>query len=205
MRSERAPSKSEVFKRSAEFIKYRCGPRWLAPMSGNDYPALEAFCSAAESWCRGDTHNRALAVQAMQALLSILQPHVRHFALMSIVSVSDWEIAGQVIPRLLPPDDDVTLQNLRTAFGGEYSRLRIGQVPPTPRHGVPVVLTLWSGAAPLDLSTTAGRQALSEVDIQTLRENGWNVLKACEWLGVLQQLAGCHSEDYGQSTGGGTP
>jgi len=169
-------------------------------LSGNDYPALEAFCSTAESWCRGDYHNRALAVQAMQALLSILQPHVRHFALMSIVSVSDWEIAGQIIPRLVPENDDVSLANLRVAFGNEFSRLRIGQVPAAPRYGVPVVVTLWTGAAPLDLSTTTGRQALSEVDIATLRENGWNVLKACEWLGVLQQLAGCHSEDYEAST-----
>lgn len=76
------------------------GPRWvrdrlqdksaLAPLTGQDWPALKAFFHLVELWGNSDEPGRESAVRAMAHVLLAMQPKMRRLAKAGIPHVLDW-------------------------------------------------------------------------------------------------------------------
>jgi hypothetical protein len=76
------------------------GPRWvkerlkdkhaLAPLTGQDWPALAAFFHLVDLWGKSDQRGRAWAIAAMYHTVSAMQPSTQHLAKLGIPHVLDW-------------------------------------------------------------------------------------------------------------------
>ncbi|MFO0580501.1 MAG: hypothetical protein U1A78_41550 [Polyangia bacterium] len=174
-----------MFKRAAAFIKHRCGPRWLAPFTGNDYPAFEAFCSLVALWSRADLSHRAAAVMGMRGALTAMQESVRHVAYLAIVAIGDWFMVPRLLPYIVPEGDSTSPRRLAELLqqSGELGQIGAAAAHPPPKGAALLRLELWPGSGLVDL------RQLQKVSADDLVSNGWSHYEAHRWLHALQYLA----------------
>lgn len=93
----------------ATFLKAHLGKGCLAPLTGQDARALDAFLHAVQLWGNSDRWGRRHAETAMRALVLAMQPETRHLAKRAIPRVLDWshepEIWGLLFPKGEPKQD----------------------------------------------------------------------------------------------------
>lgn len=186
----KAISHAEAFKSACRFITARCGARWMAPFVGSDFSAFEAFCCLVELWTRADTSQRGPTLISMQACVRTLQESVRHFAYLAIIAISDWELTGALVPRLLIEGDTTSLVRFREVLRS-MNELLLLHFPLELRlraHPPRLQLRLWEGGPLLDLSTSAGANGLLDARIEDLTAHGWSQDQAFHWLYGLQEL-----------------
>lgn len=87
MRSRRP----QPFCRSYEtWLKHHYGKSCLAPLTGQDRTALEAFVHLLHLYAHADDEGRQYATQAMASTVLAMQEHVRYLASRCIPHVLDW-------------------------------------------------------------------------------------------------------------------
>jgi hypothetical protein len=86
------------------------GPKWirarvlretgdkygLAPLTGQDAAALQAFFHLVQLWGSSDQHGRDRAIAAMFHTVQAMQPSTRHLAKAGIPHVLDWSHEDQI-------------------------------------------------------------------------------------------------------------
>src|SRR5579864_146849 len=91
---------------SAEKPFCRTGPTWLknrledkhalAPLTGQDWRALQAFFHLVDLYGSSDFNGRASAVLAMYHTVQAMQPSTRHLAKAGIPHVLDWSHEAEI-------------------------------------------------------------------------------------------------------------
>ena len=84
------------------FLRVHLGKSCLAPLTGQDSVALQAFVHAVQLWGRSDTEGRRHAETAMRALALAMQPSTRDLAKRAIPCVLDWSHEAEIWGRLFP-------------------------------------------------------------------------------------------------------
>lgn len=197
-------SHSEEWKIAARFIAYY-QKDWAKPFGGNDYAAFEGFCSGVRLYGRADIRNRPAAILMLRGAVLAMQEHNRHCAYLAIIAILDWEIAGALIPRLVPNGDTFSVPAFLKALGrhGDQNRPRLGRVDPDPERVPLIQIKLWPEAKTLDLSKATDRTALARLDPEDLVQAGWSFDAAFRWYYALCLLADVVSEEFLQDFGGG--
>jgi hypothetical protein len=98
MRSRPTPP---VCKEGLKWIKLRCGKYVLAPLTGQDAPALQAFLHALELYCHSDMSGRRGAFIAMYGAVAAMQEKVRWIAREVIPHVLDWGDRDRLWPEII--------------------------------------------------------------------------------------------------------
>ena len=192
-----AVSHSEEFKTAARFITHY-DKDWCKPFGGNDHAAFEGFCSGVRLYGRADIRNRPAAIMMLRGAVLAMQEHNRHCAYLAIIAILDWEIAGQLIPRLVPNGDQFSVHAFLRALAhrGDQARPRLGKVDPDPDRVPLVRVALWPGAKTLDLSQASDRAELARLDPERLIEAGWSFDAAFVWYYALCLLSNAHAEEW---------
>lgn len=77
-------------KEARRWLQGRLGKGCLAPLTGQDSPALSAFIHLVDCWLRADEAGRRACIEAMAATLRAMQPSVRQLAYELIPALGDW-------------------------------------------------------------------------------------------------------------------
>jgi hypothetical protein len=85
-------------QQAVQWLRQRFGRDSLAPLTGQDWPALRLFIHATELWGYSDTDGRAGAIVAMRGALTAMQPKVRWLAREVIPAVLDWAHIDEIWP-----------------------------------------------------------------------------------------------------------
>jgi hypothetical protein len=80
----------------------RAGKACFAPCTGQDWAALKAFAHLVELYAYGDAQGRECAIQAMGAVVTAMQPHVRYLAKIMIPCMMDWSHEEEIWSQLVP-------------------------------------------------------------------------------------------------------
>jgi hypothetical protein len=96
--SVQLPSRGAVMARETPVCQ--AGPTWiknrlknrnaLSPLTGQDWPALQAFFHLVALYGNSDERGRRCALAAMSWSLAAMQPSTRHLAKAGIPHVLDW-------------------------------------------------------------------------------------------------------------------
>lgn len=76
-------------KRAQQFVKAR-EKRVLAPFTGQDMCAFEAFAHLLDLYTRADVQGQQAALVAMHATIHAMQPSTRKIAKLAIPGILDW-------------------------------------------------------------------------------------------------------------------
>lgn len=100
----------------------RTAPNWiarrlqdkaaLAPLTGQDWPALQAFLHLVALYGQSDALGRAHALHAMRHAVQAMQPSTRHLAKAGIPHALDWEDEDRIWSAITPAtcEQDITAE-----------------------------------------------------------------------------------------------
>lgn len=195
---EHAPTHSESYKTAAGFIAHYCGPKWRAEFAGNDHFAFEGFCSAVPLWGRADAIHQPAALLMLRGAVMAIQEHLRHTAYLAIIALLDWEIAGRLIPQIVPSGDATSVVKFTLALSkhGDQDRPRLGPLQLDPARAPLLRLQLWPDAPMLDLAKASDRAQLSRLEPEDFVRHGWDWHAAMRWWFALCSLADSDAERW---------
>jgi hypothetical protein len=100
MRSEKPPCRGY-----SAWLNHHLGKGCLAPLTGQDAVALQAFLHAVQLWGRSDYEGRRHAETALRALALAMQPSTRHLAKRAIPFVLDWSHEAAIWERIFTANE----------------------------------------------------------------------------------------------------
>jgi hypothetical protein len=84
-----------------KWVKNRLGDKHaLAPLTGQDWPALQAFFHLVTLYGNSDGDGRRYALLAMAYTVRAMQPSTRHLAKAGIPAVLDWSHEQEIWQQL---------------------------------------------------------------------------------------------------------
>lgn len=79
-----------ICQRTPGWLTHHCGKHALAPLTGQDSRALQAFVHLLDLYALADEKGRCRAVIALHSTLQAMQPSVRPLAKRTIPQSLDW-------------------------------------------------------------------------------------------------------------------